>query len=211
MFSLLHCTGLLCAACHGQCRHGKQSSNSSMIRYQDPCLQFDSSQMEGNISEVRISTLQLKAELSKHSQRVQALTQRLETLERRPLARTMTRKESLAPASSMTRAPSNALPSAGASSPRPRSQASLLPGTTTGTTAEAATTAADSTLAVAAPRTASQPPSSPAGPSVNFAADSKSVESSSTPSVRAGMGTINTGPCPTSQLVCSKAASCCLT
>ena len=144
---------------------------------------------------MRVSTLQLKAELSKHSQRVQALTQRLETLERRPLARTMTRKESMAPASSMTRAPSNALPSAGTSSPRPRSEASLPAGITAGTTAGAATTAADSTLAVAAPGTASQLPSSPAGPSVNFAADSSSVEAASTPSVPDGKGTI---PCCTS-------------
>ena len=157
-------------------------------------MQFDSSHLEGNISEVRVSTLQLKAELSKHSQRVQALTQRLETLERRPLARTVTRKESMAPASSMTRAPSNALPSAGASSPRPRSEATLPAGTTSGTTAEAATTAADGTPAVAPPATASQLASSPAGPSVNFAADSKTLETASTPSVPAGMGMIRRRP-----------------
>ena len=170
-----------------------------MKQYQAACLQFDSSHIEGNISEVRVSTLQLKAELSKHSQRVQALTQRLETLERRPLARTTTHKESMAPASSMTRAPSNALSSAGASSPRPRSEASLPAGTTAKTTAGAAITAADSTLAVAAPGTASQLPSSPAGPSVNFA-DSKSIEAASTPSVPDGKGTINTSPCCTKSI-----------
>lgn len=130
---------------------------------------------------MRVSTLQLKAELSKHSQRVQALTQRLETLERRPSARTMTRKESMAPGASMTRAPSTALPSAGASSPSPRpgTEASLPAGTLVGATADSAT--ADSTSAVAAPGKASQMPSSP---SVNLATNSKSVEeAASTPSV----------------------------
>lgn len=134
---------------------------------------------------MRVSTLQLKAELSKHSQRVQALTQRLETLERRPLARTITRKESIAPGAGMTRAPSTALPSAGMSSPSPRpgSEPSLPGGTPVGATADSAATAADSTPAVAAAAKASQLPSSPSGPSVNFAANSKSVEAASTPSV----------------------------
>ncbi|KAL3162862.1 hypothetical protein ABBQ32_009314 [Trebouxia sp. C0010 RCD-2024] len=128
-------------------------------------VQFDSSHLEGNISEVRISTLQLKAELSKHNQKVQALTQRLETLERRPLARTVTRKEGMAAVSGVTRAPSNALASGETASPTPGSEA-VLP---------AGTTAADSTPAVTAPATAGQPSSSSVGPSVNFAADSQSA------------------------------------
>ena len=159
-------------------------------------MQFDSSHLEGNISEVRISTLELKAELSKHSQRVQALTQRLETLERRPLARTMTRKEGVAPGSSMTRAPSNAVPSAGAPSPRPSSEAGLQAGATT----EAGTTAGDSTPDVAAPGTANRPSSSP-GPGVNFAADSKSDPAASTSSVTDGKGTTQYAPCFTNTYV----------
>lgn len=146
-------------------------------------MQFDSSHLEGNISEVRISTLQLKAELSKHNQKVQALTQRLETLERRPLARTVTRKEGMAAGSSMTRAPSNAFASGETSSPRPSSEVAVP----AGTTAEAATTAADSTPAVAAAGTARQPISSSPGPNVNFAADSKSASVPSVTDVK-GMG-----------------------
>lgn len=185
-----------------------------MNPHRDACLQFDSSHLEGNITEVRVSTLQLKAELSKHSQRVQALTQRLETLERRPLARTMTHKESIAPGASMTRAPSTALPSAGTSSPSPRpgSEASLPAGTVIGATADSATTAADGTPAVAAPGKASQLPSSPsAGPSVNFAANSNSVEAATTTSVPDVKGAIKHGPLNLSKAMSSDAAMrhCC--
>ncbi|KAL3161053.1 hypothetical protein ABBQ38_009436 [Trebouxia sp. C0009 RCD-2024] len=155
------------------------SSAAEPAAPQATVVQFDSSHLEGNISEVRISTLQLKAELSKHNQKVQALTQRLETLERRPLARTVTRKEGMAAVSGMARAPSNALASGETPSPRPGSEAALPAGTT----------AADSTPAVAAPATAGQPSSSSEGPSVNFAADSQSASIPSVSNVKDPAGT----------------------
>ena len=124
-------------------------------------MQFDSSHLEGNISEVRVTTLELKAELSKNNQRIQALTQRLETLERRPLARTMTRKES------MGRPPSSALPSAATSSPISAAALPVAP------TTEPAATAAGGPIAVAP---GSSSPTVATGPSVNFAVETKPAQ-----------------------------------
>ena len=137
-------------------------------------MQFDSSHLEGNISEVRVTTLELKTELSKNNQRIQALTQRLEILERRPLARTMTRKESTG------RPLSSALPSAATSSPV---SAAALPAAST---PEPATTAAGGSAGVA-PGFAS-PSTAVTGPSVNFAAESKAAEAPSPSPANAGLG-----------------------
>ena len=142
-------------------------------------LQFDSSQLESNISEVRVTTLELKSELSKSNQKVQALTQRLESLERRPLARTMTRNQSMA------RAPSSALPFAGTSSLS--TAADLLIAATN----ESGTTAAESSTAAApAP---SSPRAGVTGPKINFAADTKPAEATAAPAARHANGKATVG------------------
>ncbi|KAL0050442.1 hypothetical protein WJX82_011314 [Trebouxia sp. C0006] len=69
-------------------------------------VQFDSTALEGSISDVKVTTLELKAELGKSNQKLLALTQRMETLERRP-QRTLTKNHSMAPAH-MTPSPSPA-------------------------------------------------------------------------------------------------------
>ena len=133
-------------------------------------MQFDSTALEGSISDVKVTTLELKAELGKNTQKLLALTQRLETLERRP-ARTITRNHSVAPphmmtpTTSMARAPSMA-PAPGLVS-NPSMAAGLL---AAAATSEVATTAAeaDPAVAPASPATGS---ASAAGPSVNFATD----------------------------------------
>ena len=143
------------------------------------CMQFDSTALEGSISDVKVSTLELKAELGKSNQKLLALTQRMETLERRP-QRTLTKNHSMAPAhmtpsASIARAPSTApTPAMGSSS-------SNAAGLLAAATAEASTTAAEAYAAVAASQTEANIPlasSSGPGPSVNFAADTVSVQPS---------------------------------
>ena len=141
--------------------------------------QFDSTALEGSISDVKVTTLELKAELGKSNQKLLALTQRMETLERRP-QRTLTKNHSMAPAhmtpsASIARAPSTApTPAMGSSS-------SNAAGLLAAATAEASTTAAEGDAAVAPSQTEANVPlasSSGAGPSVNFAADTVSVRPS---------------------------------
>lgn len=145
------------------------------------CMQFDSAGLEGSISDVKVTTLELKAELGKNTQKLLALTQRLETLGQRRPTRTMTRNHSMAqphmsPATSMAPAPAPSMVSS------PSAAAGLLATTADAATAEAVTTATGSDTAVAhAPAVAAvaQSPAvaavgrsgSGAAPSVNFAAD----------------------------------------
>lgn len=155
------------------------------------CMQFDSTALEGSISDVKVTTLELKAELGKSNQKLLALTQRMETLERRP-QRTITRNHSVAPlhstpsSGSVARVPSMA-PTPGAST-GPSSSIASSPSSAAGllaaATAEAAATAAGVDTAVApsqavapAPAAADVPArsGSGAGPSVNFAADPPAV------------------------------------
>ena len=145
------------------------------------CLQFVSTALEGSISDVKVTTLDLKAELGKNNQKLLALTQRMETLERRP-QRTLTRNQSMAPAhmipsASMARAPSTAPSPAMGSSPSMMSSSSNAAGLLAAATAEASTTAAEADAAVAPLQAeANVPRASSSGPgaSVNFAADTVS-------------------------------------
>ncbi|DBA84981.1 TPA: hypothetical protein ACH3X2_005720 [Trebouxia sp. C0005] len=169
-------------------------------------VQFDSTALEGSISDVKVTTLELKAELGKNNQKLLALTQRMETLERRP-QRTLTRNQSMAPAhmipsASMARAPSTAPSPAMGSSPSMMSSSSNAAGLLAAATAEASTTAAEADAAVAPLQAeANVPRASSSGPgaSVNFAADTVSERPStaSTPvadtaSVSAPLGTAAT-------------------
>ena len=150
-------------------------------------MQFDSTALEGSISDVKVTTLELKAELGKSNQKLLALTQRMETLERRP-QRTLTRNQSMAPAhmtpsASMARAPSTAHSPAMGSSSSMMSSSSNAAGLLAAATAEASTTAAEADAAVAPSQgeaNVSLASSGGPGPSVNFAADTVSVRSSPT-------------------------------
>lgn len=149
------------------------------------CMQFDSTALEGSISDVKVTTLELKAELGKSNQKLLALTQRMETLERRP-QRTLTRNQSMAPAhmtpsASMARAPSTAPSPAMGSNSSMMSSSSNAEGLLAAATAEASTTAAEADAAVAPSQAVAGVPlasSSGPGPSVNFAADTVSVRPS---------------------------------
>lgn len=61
------------------------------------CLQFDSSALEASIQEVRVANMQLKADSGKTVEKLRTLTQRLETLEKRP-AQVVTASPSTIPA-----------------------------------------------------------------------------------------------------------------
>ena len=143
------------------------------------CMQFDSTALEGSISDVKVTTLELKAEVGKSNQKLVALTQRMETLERRP-QRTLTKNHSMAPAhmtpsASIARAPSTA------PNPAMGSSSSNAAGLLAAATAEASTTAAEADAAVAPSQAEANVPlasSSGPGPSVNFAADTVSVRPS---------------------------------
>ena len=86
-------------------------------------MQFDSSSLEGSIQDVKVTTLELKAELSKNSQKLLALTSRLDALDRRP-QRSTTRNPTVAsarmesPSGTSRAASSNPAPVA-ANSPSP--------------------------------------------------------------------------------------------
>ena len=157
-------------------------------------MQFDSTALEGSISDVKVTTLELKAELGKSNQKLLVLTQRMETLEQRP-QRTITRNHSVAPlhstpsSGSVARVPSMApTPDAtvGPSSsiaPSPSNTAGLLAAATAEAAATAAgvdTAGAPSQAVAPAQAVVDVPPSSGsgAGPSVNFAVDAPAMRES---------------------------------
>ena len=96
------------------------------------CVQFDSSALEASIQEVRVANMQLKADSGKTVEKLRTLTQRLETLEKRP-AQVGTASQSTIPArytETPPATPPGPLLSQGTAAPRTFSQMPSVAGRT---------------------------------------------------------------------------------
>lgn len=94
------------------------------------CLQFDSTALEASIQEVRVANMQLKADAGKTVDKLRTLTQRLETLEKRP-AQVIAARPSMYPqrySETPPTTPPGALVSQRTAAPGTLSQLPLAPG-----------------------------------------------------------------------------------
>ena len=136
-------------------------------------VQFDSSSLESSIQDVKVTTLELKAELSKNSQKLLALASRMQSLEQQP-KRSTTRSQIMGPAR-MEWDPNAHSASGNGPGPASLEAASTSDNAAAVATPEASTSEATPTAVADGAGLARDPQgsSSNGGPSVNFVAGTR--------------------------------------